>query len=156
MSKEIKKNNTVDERISVVEISGFLFGMDILKSREVFPLPKITPVPNTKELIIGVFNLRGEIYPLVDVSPVLGLEPKQIANTDMVILVEEETVSMGIICDRIHGVHVISNSSVKPVKGSVSKLMVEFISGIITDKASEIFLLNTARLFSSFELSSYA
>jgi chemotaxis signal transduction protein len=74
----------------------------------------------------------------------------------MVILVEEDNVNRGIICDRIHGVHVITNSSVKPAKGTVSKLMVEFISGIITDKASEIFLLNTARLFSSFELSSYA
>ncbi len=151
-----EKNNVVEDRISVIEISGKLFGIEVLKSREVFPLPQITRVPNTKEIIVGVFNLRGEIHPLVDISPILDMKQKPIQETDMVILVGEKEMIIGIICDRIHGVQVINNSSVKTARGSVSKVMGEYITGIIRDKTSEIYLLNVERLFSSFELSCYA
>lgn len=64
------------ERLSIFELGGKLFGLDIFKAREVIPVPRFTPLPNSEEIFLGVFNLRGEIYPLVDVSPVLGLARK--------------------------------------------------------------------------------
>ncbi|MEJ2637110.1 MAG: hypothetical protein P8184_17720 [Calditrichia bacterium] len=54
MNKE-NQNTSPDERISVIEINGTWFGVNILKSREVIPLPSVTPVPNTREFMIGVF-----------------------------------------------------------------------------------------------------
>jgi purine-binding chemotaxis protein CheW len=156
MAKVNDKDSQLDERISVVEIGGKLFGIEVLKSREVFPLPQITKVPNTKIIIIGVFNLRGEIYPLVDISPILDMKPKTIQQTDMVILIEEKGTVMGVICDRIHDVQMINIRVIKPAHGSVPKIMEDLVSGIIKDKTTEIYLLNIERLFSSFELSSYA
>ena len=144
-----KANLPGEDRISVVEIGGKWFGIDILKSKEVVPLPNITPVPNTDRLVIGVFNLRGDIYPVVDISTVLDLPEKKIQASDMVILLEMNSDVMGIVVDRIHGVHPVVNSQVKSAHGVVTKKMNEYVVGIIKNKQAEIILLNVEQLFAS-------
>ena len=141
--------DSLENRISILEISGVLLGVDIVKSREVFPVPNITPVPNTREFVVGVFNLRSEIYPLINISTILGLEPKTLEKSDMVMLLEEKGITMGILADRIHGVQPINNTSIKQAHGIVSKTMEEFVTGVISDKSSEVYLLDTERLFTS-------
>jgi purine-binding chemotaxis protein CheW len=142
-------NFSDDTRISVVEIGGYLFGIELLRSKEVFPIPEITPVPNSRKNIVGVFNLRGEIYPLVDLSLMLGLEAKGIQSTDMVVLLDQKENSIGILTDRIHGVRSLQSNQTKSARGSVPKGMLEFVSGMVTDKSEEIYILSVDRIFSA-------
>ena len=147
LPKNSSEPETNDDRVSVVEINGFLFGIDILRSKEVFPLPQITPVPNTKSEVLGVFNHRGEIFPLLDISPILGLQAKKIEATDMVILLDGGHGAVGIITDRIHGVRLIPSRSIKSPRGTISKAMIEYVSGMASDKSADILMLNVERLF---------
>ena len=135
-----------EDRISVVEINSYMFGVDILRSKEVFPLPMITPVPNTRDYLLGVFNHRGEIYPLIDISPILGIELKKIQESDMVIVLEGGEGSVGVVTDRIHGVQLIPGGSIKSARGSIPKTMMEYVSGMISDRAADIYMLNVDRL----------
>ena len=112
-----------EDRISVIEINGYLYGIDLLKSREVFPLPAITPVPNTSSFVLGVFNLRGEIYPLVDISSILGMDPKTLQKSDMVILLDSLKMKTGILADRIHGVRQLTGTGIKSATGAIPKMM---------------------------------
>jgi chemotaxis signal transduction protein len=152
MSTFVQQNEdafTDETRISVVEIGGYLFGIEILRSKEVFPIPEITPVPNSKKHILGVFNLRGEVFPLVEISPMLGLESKETQLTDMVVLLDKQENSVGILTDRIHGVRAVKNSQIKSARGSISKIMLEFISGMVTDKSEEIYILSVDRILAT-------
>ncbi len=144
-----------DERISVFEVNGSLFGVNILKSREVLPLPYLTPVPNTADFIVGIFNLRGDIFPLLDISTILGMQKKQIRDSDMVILLEGNNLVSGILVDRVHSVHNLNNTSVKSVHGLVPKKMETFLSGSFSDRSSSIYLLDIDRLFSSATVLTY-
>lgn len=147
---EIPSNQqTKEDRISVVEINSYLFGVDILRSKEVFPLPEITPVPNTRNYLLGVFNHRGEIYPLVDISPILGMELKEIQETDMVIILDGGEGSVGLLTDRVHGVQLISGGSAKSARGSIPKTMMEYVSGMISDRSADIYMLNVDRLLTT-------
>lgn len=144
-----------DDRISVVEINSVLFGVNILRSREVIPLPEVTPVPNTEEFMIGVFNLRGDIYPLIDISSVLGMPLKPVSENDMVIILEGKDLTVGVLTDRIHGVRNLNDVKITPAHGIVSKQMEEFVSGVISEKSSDIYILDIDRLFSSPTLRQY-
>lgn len=146
---ETVQTNPVTDRYSVVEINSFLFGIEIVKSREVFPLPEITPVPNAAEFVLGVFNLRGDIFPLLDISPILGMDKKNILPSDMVILLEADKRIMGILTDRIHGIKDVSKGSIKSVHGLVPKKMENYLYGVVSDKSSSIFLLDVEHLFAA-------
>ncbi len=154
MNKE-NQNTSPDERISVIEINGTWFGVNILKSREVIPLPSVTPVPNTREFMIGVFNLRGDIFALIDICTILGMESKKIHNTDMVVLLDNGQMAMGILADRIHGVRSLNDVKIKPAHGIVSKTMEEFVTGVMSEKSSMIYILDIERLFSSPAIRTY-
>ncbi|MEJ2049060.1 MAG: chemotaxis protein CheW [Calditrichota bacterium] len=152
MSKKTDKHSedtSLQDRVSVIEINGILFGIDIVKSKEIFPLTEVTPIPNTKEFVRGVFNLRGDIYPLIDISTILGLQPVKNNKDNMIILLEGNGVTMGILANRVHDVRPLQTSLVKPSKGVAAKGMEEFVSGMISEKGSDIFLLDIDRLFSS-------
>lgn len=131
------------ERLSIFELAGKLFGLDILKSREVIPMPRFTPLPNSGEAFSGVFNLRGEIFPLIDVSLILGLPPKQIQSDDMVILVDNSNgFNIGMLVDKIHSILTYLPSEVKMPRGMVSKSMEFYLNGILHYKHNLIHILD--------------
>ena len=120
------------ERLSLFELAGSLFGLDILKSREVFPLPRFTPLPNSGDIFCGVFNLRGEIFPLLDISPILGLPLKKVTQNDMVILVDnQDSFIFGMLVDKIHGILSYTEEEIQEPKGLVSKAMGAYVTGIL-------------------------
>lgn len=130
------------QRLSIFELAGKLFGLDILRSREVIPLPRFTPLPNSGDTFWGVFNLRGEIFPLVDVSSILGLPPKQIQSDDMVILVDStEGFVIGMLVDKIHSILTYLPAEVKIPRGMVSKTMEFYLSGVLQHKYNLIHIL---------------
>ena len=46
-------------------INKEIFAFDTLKVRNILELDKVTWIPNTKEYILGVINLHGNIIPIL-------------------------------------------------------------------------------------------
>lgn len=44
------------------------FGINVFKVREIIPTPMLTKIPRTKSLVRGVFNLRKQTIPVIDLS----------------------------------------------------------------------------------------
>jgi purine-binding chemotaxis protein CheW len=68
-----------------------LFGIELAALREVIPLtePTITPVPNTLPLVMGLFNLRGEILAIADFGDMLGEAPTpRQSDTSRIVVLE--------------------------------------------------------------------
>jgi chemotaxis signal transduction protein len=60
-------------RACVFTLAGRPFAVDVHAVREVVVFADYTPVPRTLPHVIGVGNLRGDIVPIVDIQPLLGL-----------------------------------------------------------------------------------
>ena len=148
MEKQNGRRTQDVERLSIFELSGKLFGINILTSREVIPLPRFTPVPNSDDIYYGVFNLRGEIFPLVDISSILGLPPKQIQSDDMVILVDNtHDIIMGVLVDKIYNILFYSSGDLKLAKGLVSRSLEIHLRGVVYHKRNMIHILDLESLF---------
>ncbi len=142
-----------EERLSIFELSGKLFGLDITRSREVIPLPRFTALPNSGDIFFGVFNLRGEIFPLIDISPVLGLPSKQIQSDDMAILLDgPDGISMAMLADKIYSVLTYTEAELKQARGMVSRGMEGHIAGILENNDSIIHMLDLDSIFNAKEL----
>lgn len=136
------------ERLSIFELSGKLFGINILTSREVIPLPRFTPIPNSGNIYYGVFNLRGDIFPLIDISPILELSPKKIQSDDMVILLDNhDGMVMGVMVDKIYNILSCSPGDLKFAKGLVPRPMEAYLQGVLYDNDNLIHVLDLETLF---------
>jgi purine-binding chemotaxis protein CheW len=145
------------ERLSLFEIDGKLFGIEISRVREVVPVPPLTPLPNSDPIFLGVFNLRGEIYPLVDIAPILGLTPKTVSPTDMVIIVEDPSgYPLGILIDKIHSIITCSVNDYKDPRGIAPKSMEYFLSGVLPYRDNLIYKLDVTELYRTRQLMAHS
>jgi chemotaxis signal transduction protein len=136
------------EQLSLFEIEGKLFGIEISRVREVVPVPPLTPLPNSDSIFFGVFNLRGEIYPLVDIAPILGLTPKTVSPTDMVIIVDDPSgFPLGILIDKIHSIITCSVNDYKNSRGTAPKSMEYFLAGVLPYRDKIIYKLDLTELY---------
>ena len=62
-------------RALLLPVHGEWYGLPLDAVREVVPNPELTRLPLAPSSLLGVFNLRGEVVPLVDTGALLGLEP---------------------------------------------------------------------------------
>ena len=60
--------------LAAATLNGELFGFDLNIVREFAPLRSLTRVPLGPTALLGLLNLRGEILPLLDIRPALGME----------------------------------------------------------------------------------
>lgn len=51
-----------------------LYAVPVGWVREVVPAPVLTPLVTAPSLVLGLFNVRGEIVPLLDTAALLGLD----------------------------------------------------------------------------------
>ena len=50
-----------------------LYALELRTVREVLVAPPTTPVPGAPATVVGVFNLHGEVVPLLDTARLLGV-----------------------------------------------------------------------------------
>lgn len=96
--------STLDNRYMEFRICNQLYAVPLLNVREVIKRPEITTVPNMPPQFEGMMNLRGQILGVFNVRKKLGQPAgadKAAAATDVVIVIEEAGVSLGMIVDEV-------------------------------------------------------
>jgi chemotaxis signal transduction protein len=75
-------------------------------------------VPRTPSYMVGVANVRGQVVPILDVRPLLGLSPAEIRPGTRALVVEAEPLRAGIATEGVLGLgafdEVIPTSDARP------------------------------------------
>ena len=90
----------------IIQLVGFIVGEEeyaipILNIKEIIKPIEYTRVPSVPKYVLGVFNLRGSVIPLIDLRKRFSLSAtKQSASTRYIVLKDEENVA-GFVIDRL-------------------------------------------------------
>ena len=133
-----------------------VFGVDVLKVREVLDVVPVTKVPQTPEFMLGVINLRGSVVPVVDMRLKFGL-PRVAQNRDTCIIVMEvnlegDSTVIGALADAVQEVLELAEAQIEPPPRLGTRLKTEFIQGMGKRDDQFIILLDVDRIFSAEEL----
>ena len=102
--------------------------------REVQPLAQISPVPCTPDFVMGVMNVRGEIYSVIDIRYFFGVSERSIDETSKVIFVASKGLEVGIVADSVRGVaRVPLNEVCPPLKSRQTTLKEAYVQGVTRD-----------------------
>ena len=107
----INKQNTApsdsDGQIDdIVQLVGFIVGEEeytvpILSIQEIIKPIKWTRVPQTPAYVLGVFNLRGAVIPLIDLRLKFGLSPKNHTDETRFVVMKDGDEIAGFVIDRL-------------------------------------------------------
>lgn len=96
-----------------------VYGINVFKVQEVIRCPKLTHLPNSKDIVVGIANMRGKTIPVIDLSMALGKEPIEDQSTAYVIIADYYRSVQGFL---VTGVDRIINMNweeiLPPPKGS--------------------------------------
>lgn len=92
-------------------VAGFDFVAPLGEVAEVIPVPSSTPVPQTKEWMSGLANVRGRLLPLTDLSLFLTLNPIESARHNKVIIVDQAAIYSGVVVDQVFGIQHFNKQS---------------------------------------------
>ncbi len=128
------------------------YGMEILDAREVKRILPLTPIPRTPDWVMGVVNLRGIVFPVVDLKKRLKIVTNVTypPNLRRIIVIEINGTRIGLLVDKIN---IILNKqlleySVPPVLISGGE---DFISSIARKDDMIVLIISLSRLFTSEE-----
>ena len=136
----------------VFSINQQIFGIEILKIKEVLSYRKITPLPQVEEFVRGIINLRGAIIPVFDLREKFNLPAKEYTKFHVIIVVEIAGRIMGVIVDEISDVLEILPEEFQTTGNLPSNLRREYLKGVGKKQDEMIILLDIDRLLSPEEL----
>ncbi|MDR3176794.1 MAG: chemotaxis protein [Desulfovibrio sp.] len=123
------------------------YGVNVAKVLEIIRLPKITELPEVGDKsVLGAFNLRSHIIPLVDLSLWLGKQRGAGAVDSKVIVTEFNNVTTAFLVSGVNRIHRISWEEVEPPNAYVSSLTNNTITGVVKMEGRIIFLLDLERI----------
>jgi purine-binding chemotaxis protein CheW len=136
----------------VLTLGGETFAFETLYAAEVIRIPKLIKVPKVKDIITGIFNLRGEITAAMDIRPLLELPQPPLTSQGRLVVVKSEQFITGILAESVLGVTGLSFDNFEPVIKSLSHSCQHFIRGQFNNDGSLIMLLDMAALLASSDI----
>lgn len=145
-----KAQETVDFKMVTFSISGKDYAIDIMYVKEIAKAGQFTYVPNTLPFVVGVYNLRGEIIPILDLRIFFNISDKKDEESKLqnllILKVNEQT--FGVIVDNIDKVVGIQKSSIQPSHPLFADVNIKYIAGVIENNKHLYILLDVERIFS--------
>lgn len=140
------------------ELGAELYGVDIMDVKEIVKLQMVRPIPNAPYYVEGIFNLRSEIIPVINLHKRFHLKERE--KTDEAdefeggfIILNIEGTKIGIIIDKIARVVTIKSDEVKPPPQMLSGIGTEYINGVVRQENSGyLIILDIRRVFKAEEL----
>lgn len=125
-------------------LAGELYGFELLKVREVIPLPPTTRLPNAPAYYRGIMNLRGQIVSIIELSDKLGFPktPKKSGERVDVIILEFKGLQVGIVVDSVNRILSVNRESVSEIPEMSSRSNAKYIEGVYRGKERLTMLLD--------------
>ncbi|MCW8930866.1 MAG: chemotaxis protein CheW [Gammaproteobacteria bacterium] len=139
------------------ELSDEELAVPVMNIREIIRYGKLTKMPMVPNFIEGVINLRGSVVPIINLATKFALENKKSDKRTCIIImeveIEDESVVMGIVVDKVLQVIEIPDNEIEPTPTLGAKIQTNFIKGMAKKEEGFTIILNIAQVLSAEEIS---
>lgn len=123
------------------------YGVNVAKVLEIIRMPKVTELPEVQNpCILGAFNLRSYIIPLVDLSLWLGKTSFKAEEQPKTIVTEFNGVTTAFMVSGVNRIHRISWEEVESPNKYVAKVSNNTVIGVVKLEGRIVFLLDLEKI----------
>jgi purine-binding chemotaxis protein CheW len=82
-----------------VRAGGEHYALPVSGVREIANFDRVTPVPGAPDGVLGIWSLRGDVVPVIDLAALLGLRPA--AEPNRIVIAEGGRARAGITVESV-------------------------------------------------------
>lgn len=129
-------------------LEKMFFAIDIFDVFEIIlPPEKVLKIPGGPEYLKGLFDLRGNIIPIVDMRVKLGFSPSELTKKSRVIILKAGRRIAGSLVDEASRILRVKEEEIKPPPSIVQVEKLEYIDKILRIDGKLVLLLNYEKIF---------
>ena len=131
-----KKDETAQKdfiEIVVFKLASETYGIESSFIGEVHPLKDFTILPGMPSFVLGIINVRGQIFSIIDLKKFFNLPEKGLGELNKVIIIRNERMEFGILADIIQGACSLSLDEIQIQPGSAHVIDPGYLKGITND-----------------------
>ena len=128
------------------------YGINIMEVKEIVDYEEIRSIPNAPVYVEGIYNLRGDIIPIISLHRRFHLQRPEDIDEDSLLILTIGDMELGIIIDRVLRVIPIEAEEIQPPPQMLSGIGAEYIQGVVHQDDSYLIILDSRRLFDPEEL----
>jgi len=137
-----------------------LYGINIMDVKEIVRVQDIRGLPNAPAYVEGIFNLRSEIIPIINLHKRFHIKRAFTSEEDELlsgfVIIDIDGMKLGVIIDRVSRVVTIEKEDIQPPPQMLSGIGAEYIQGVIRQQDGYLIILNIRELFNPKELQKIA
>lgn len=128
-------------RLVCFELRAQELALPIADVRETLPVPPITRVFLAPACLAGVFSLRGDIVPVIDLGVLLGL-PATVAGDDSKIVVIDHAAGVaGVVVDRLRDLRTVE-AALDPPPANLAAEVAGLMLGVVATPTGSVRVLD--------------
>ena len=151
----------VSEEVTGTQYLTFLladeqYGLNILQVQEIRGWENVRALPDSRDFVKGVLDMRGIIVPIVDLRVRFGNPEPDYSNTTVVIVVSVDREGggkqlVGAVVDSVSDVLDVDSGDLRPPPGLGGAVNRQYLDGMVSLERGMVVLLNLDRLFGPVE-----
>jgi len=106
------------------------FAVEISNIKEIIGVQRFAYVPQTENFIKGIFNLRGDIVPVIDVRLRFMKPEKEYTDETCIVVVIYQDYILGLIVDAILGVYPIKSEMISAPPSANLNYQNQFVKNV--------------------------
>jgi len=84
--------------------------------------------------VLGVINVRGQILSVIDIKKFFDLPEKGLTDLNKVIIVNSDSMQLGVLADVILGVREIAEEDIQPSLPTLTGIRAEYLIGVAKER----------------------
>jgi purine-binding chemotaxis protein CheW len=148
------------KQLVTFQLGEELYGINIMDVKEIVRVQAIRAIPNAPMYVEGIFNLRSEIIPIINLHKRFHLKKLVSTEEDELlsgfVILDIDGMKLGIIIDRISRVITIEKEDIQPPPQMFSGIGAEYIQGVVRQDQGYLIILDIRDLFNPKELQKIA
>jgi purine-binding chemotaxis protein CheW len=147
MSSEVNQSQKDAGRFLCFSLGHEKFAMPLSDVKEVIGHVSTTAVPNSLPHFVGIMNLRGQVYSVMDLRIKMKIgKPEKTAETTIIIM-DFEDLSFGVVVDSVDCVSTFERQDVSEPPSNEFGIKSDFITGVARVEKSLILIINLQAMF---------
>lgn len=134
-------------------LDGETFGIGIRNVREILDMRPISKIPHAPDFLLGMIDVRGASYPIVDLRIKLDLPSVPTTDATRIIIldvpVDDRLVGVGFVADCVFEVTGIDESQIEPPPSVGGRWKSDYLAGIGRKGDGFVIIFDLVRLMAS-------
>lgn len=139
-------------------LAGETFGIGIRNVREILDMRPISRLPHAPHFLLGMIDVRGSGYPIVDLRLKLDLPSVPATDATRIIILDvpigDRVVGVGFVADCVYEVTDIDERAIEPVPAVGGRWKSDYIAGIGRKSDKFVVIFDLKRLMAHEGMSS--